>query len=640
MNRFCCQLLSLMTIVVLHDTVSATEPSRPNIIYIMADDLGYGDLSCFGQRSFRTPNIDRLATEGMKFTDHYSGHTVCRPSRLVLLTGLHSGNTAISSNSQFVLPEGARTVTSLLKKAGYATGGIGKWALGGPETSGAPSRQGFDFWYGYLDQGNAHNFYPEYLWRNEVKETLPGNEVGDQKRVSIKRETYSHDLMTDAALEFIRKNAEQSFFLQAHYTIPHANNEGGRATGDGMEVPDHGEYASKDWPEPEKGFAAMMARLDADVGRMVTLLKELNIDDNTVLFFTSDNGPHQEGGHKMEFFDSNSVLRGYKRDLYEGGIRVPLIVRWPGRIKAGTTSSHPSAFWDFLPTVCQLAGIESPSDIDGISYLPTLLGESQKSHEFLYWQYGHKLAVRKGDWKLVRVGAQKSPELYHLSQDIGEQNDVSAANTDVVKNLTQIADQFAWQQLFDGKSLTGWRGYRQQSSPSDGWDVKNGILHCTGKGRVDLITKEMWKDYELVVEWRTIADGNSGILLHADESTPKLAFNAPEIQIYATGARDPGIDHQAGALYALYPAIESAVQPPMVWNTTRVVAAGERLAVWHNGSKICDAKIGSEEWKTKIAASKFSKSDKFGLRTNGHIGLQNHGKETWFRTVKIRPVRR
>lgn len=628
----------LAGVAFLCDTSAGAPPARPNIIYIMADDLGYGDLSCYGQSRFQTPNIDRMAAEGLLFTDHYSGHTVCRPSRLVLLTGRHSGNTAISSNSQFVLPRNAVTVTSLLQNAGYATGGIGKWALGGPDTSGAPSCQGFDFWYGYLDQGDAHNFYPEYLWRNEIKETLPGNVVGDKKRVSIKRTTWSHDLMTGAALDFIRDNADRPFFLQAHYTVPHANNEGGRATGNGLEVPDYGDFADRDWPETEKGFAAMIARLDRDVGRLIGLLQELKIDENTVVFFTSDNGPHQEGGHQVEFFNSNGALRGLKRDLYEGGIRVPLIVRWPGQIEGSRTTSHPSAFWDFLPTACELAGVEPPASIDGISFVPTLLGEDQSAHDFLYWQYGAKVAVRRKDWKLVRSAAGRPPELYRLSTDTGEQHNVAALHPDVVTELQQIAARYAWQELFDGRSLVGWRGYRQDGVPDTGWEVRNRMLHCTGEGRTDLITKNEFQDYELVVEWRTVPDGNSGILVHAEESTPKLAFNAPEIQIYAVGSRDPAISHQAGALYGLYPAIETSVQPPMIWNTTRIIAAGDRLVVWHNGAQVCDTRIGSSDWNSRIASSKFSSSDKFGRRTNGHIGLQNHGKETWFRSVKIRSV--
>ena len=438
--------LLLQVAVGLAEHLQAQAPEKPNIIYIMADDLGYGDLGCYGQKVIQTPNIDRLARDGIRFTDHYSGHTVCRPSRLVLLTGRHSGHTAISANAPFQLQPGARTVTTLLKKAGYATGGVGKWALGGVGSTGAPSKQGFDFWFGYLDQGNAHNFYPEYLWKNEKQFPLAGNVVGSKKRVSVKRTTYSHDLLTEQALEFIRANAKRPFCLQAHYTIPHANNEGGRATGNGLEVPNPGIHANRDWPAPEKGFAAMIGRLDGDVGRLVALLKELGIERKTLVIFTSDNGPHQEGGHKMEFFDSNGPLRGYKRDLYEGGIRVPMIACWPGQIRPGMVSNHPSAFWDFLPTACELAGVAVPKDIDGISYRAAMLGlEGQRQHEYLYWQSGSKenrwkIAIRQGDWKGVRLGDNKL-QLYNLATDIGEQKNLAASEPAIVKRLDQLIQQ-------------------------------------------------------------------------------------------------------------------------------------------------------------------------------------------------------
>jgi uncharacterized sulfatase len=351
---------------------------------------------------------------------------------------LHSGHTPIDSNAGYALHPGERTVTSLLKRAGYATGGIGKWALGGVQTTGAPHKQHFDFWFGYLDQSNAHNFYPEYLWRNDRKVPLPGNVVGPHKRVSVKRTTYSHDLMTEEALAFIRQHADGPFLFQAHYTIPHANNEGGRATGDGMEVPDYGIYADRNWPNTEKGFAAMIGRLDRDVGRIIDLLTELRIENRTLVLFTSDNGPHQEGGHKLDFFDSNGPLRGLKRDLYEGGIRVPMIAWWPGTIEAGGTCSHPSAFWDFLPTACELAGIEPPKDTDGISYLPALLGKTQPQHEYLYWQAGRKVAVRKDRYKAVVVGREKPLELYDLQTDVGEQKNLADQHPDLVAQMQQI----------------------------------------------------------------------------------------------------------------------------------------------------------------------------------------------------------
>jgi arylsulfatase A-like enzyme len=411
---------------------------QPNIVYVMADDLGYGDLGCYGQKTVRTPNIDRLAREGMRFTDHYSGHTVCRPSRLVLLTGRHSGHTPIDANVDYWLKPGERTVTSLLKKAGYATGGVGKWALGEPGTTGVPLQQRFDFWFGYLDQGRAHNYYPEYLWKNGAKFPLAGNVEGPQRAVSIERRTYSHDVITEQALGFIRANARRPFFLQAHYTIPHTNNGRGKVSGNGMEVPDYGDYADRKWPVSEKGFAAMIGRLDRDIGQIIAQLRQLEIERDTVVFFTSDNGPHQEGGHKVDYFDSNGPLRGFKRDLYEGGIRVPMIAWWPGRIKAGSATKHPSAFWDFLPTACELAGIESPTDIDGISYLPTLLGHKQRQHDFLYWQYREKDAVRQGQWKAVRTRLAEPLELYDLNADICEHNNVAASNPAVVERLESV----------------------------------------------------------------------------------------------------------------------------------------------------------------------------------------------------------
>ena len=421
---------------------------KPNIIYIMADDLGYGDLGCYGQERVRTPHIDELAAGGMKFTDHYAGNTVCRPSRLVLRMGLHTGHTPISDNSAYHLKPDDRTTAKLLSKAGYAVGGVGKWALGGPETSGAPHRQGLDFWFGYLDQTAAHNYWPEFLWLNDERVPL-ANEVDYADRgyakgrsgVATHKEDYSHDLMTAAALRWIRQHKDEPFFFQAHYTIPHANNQAGKR---GMEVPSYGPYAEKDWPEQEKGFAAMITRLDGDVGRIVALLEELGIAENTLILFTSDNGPHREGGHDPDFFNSNGPLRGIKRDLYEGGIRVPMIAYWPGRIEPGSTTDHPSAFWDFLPTACELAGIAPPENIDGISYLPTLLGRTnqQKAHDHLYWEFKGKRAVRKGEWKAVRPAADAPVELYNLEEDHGEEPDVSDEHPDIVARMKSIIGSY------------------------------------------------------------------------------------------------------------------------------------------------------------------------------------------------------
>ena len=437
---------------------------RPNIIWIMVDDLGYGDLGCYGQKQVRTPHLDRLAAEGLRFTDFYSGHTVCRPSRLVLWTGKHTGQTPIYANASYNLAPDAVTVPKLAKQAGYVTGGVGKWALGAVDNSGHPNKQGFDLWMGYLDQGRAHNFYPEYLWRNSDKVPLKGNvemtlentdtskmnrsqkSTIERRRCSKSRETFSHDVMTDAAFGFIRENAKASFMLHIHWTIPHANNEGGRIFGDGMEVPDYGIYADKDWPNPEKGFAAQVSRMDRDVGRLTALLRELKIHENTLIFFTSDNGPHSEGNHRHEFFDSNGPLRGYKRDLYEGGVRVPGIAWWPGTIAPGRVSDAPMASWDYMPTVCDLIGAKTPADTTGISMLPTLLDKGeQKPHKYLFWQSGeqrlHRIALRSGKWKLIRVKTDGAFALYDLEKDIGETTDLAGQFPEVVTRLkTYVAE--------------------------------------------------------------------------------------------------------------------------------------------------------------------------------------------------------
>lgn len=446
-----------------HSTAADQSP-RANIIYIMTDDLGYGDLGCYGQQVIATPNIDRLAAEGIRFTDHYAGHTVCRPSRFVLWLGQHVGHTGLIGNRARNLTGKEPTVAKLLQHAGYATGGVGKWALGNVDdpseidNPGHPNNNGFDYWYGYLNQSNAHNYYPTFLWENKKQVTLPGNVIdpvpAGRGRVSAKRESYSHDFMTDAAFGFIERNKDRPFLLHIHWTIPHANNEAGRVHGDGMEVPSYGKYADRDWPNPEKGFAAMIDRMDADVGRLMALLKKLNIDERTLVIFTSDNGPHNEGGHNHEFFNSNGDLTGFKRSMHEGGIRVPMIARWPGKIAARSESSHPSGFYDFLPTACELAGVQPPPDIDGISYLPTLLGreEAQQQHEYLYCASSEgatSVGVRKGDWKLVKYRSKKQNKnaagkpaqdwrLYDLSQDIAEQNDVSDKHPDVVKEILDL----------------------------------------------------------------------------------------------------------------------------------------------------------------------------------------------------------
>lgn len=411
-------------------------PPGPNIVLIVADDLGWGDLSCYGQKILQTPHIDRLAREGIRFTDFYAGSTVCAPSRCSLMTGMHMGHATVRGNRNPEVPlrPDDVTVAEVLKTAGYVTGQYGKWGIVGPVTLGRPNLQGFDDFLGYLSQWHAHNYYPEHLWDNEVERFIANNRSGQKG-------TYSQDLFMQRAMKFLDNNHEKPFFLFLPFTFPHTNNELGNAIGDGMEVPDYGSFAGKDWPNPEKGQARMIEMLDRDTGRILDKLKELRVDNNTVVFFTSDNGPHSEGGHEMEFFDSNGPLRGLKRDLYEGGIRVPMLARWPGHIKPGQVSGEPWAFWDVLPTCADLAGVLWPENIDGLSFKNALLGKPQRSHEYLYWEFherGFDQAVRMGEWKAVEHGLAGKIEIYTLKTDIGEQNDVAAQYPDIAGKMEEI----------------------------------------------------------------------------------------------------------------------------------------------------------------------------------------------------------
>lgn len=411
---------------------------KPNIIFILADDLGYGDLGCYGQKKIQTPNLDRLAAEGMRFTQCYAGTTVCAPSRASLMTGLHTGHTRIRGNAAVPLGTDETTVAEVLKQAGYQTGVIGKWGLGLAKTGATPSQRGFDEFLGYLSQTHAHDYYPTQLWRssNSGLDVIPDTNIARIKNLNNAKGEYSHDLFTQAATNYIRGSKYQPFFLFLSYTIPHAHNE---LKDQGMQVPSDAPYSREDWPQPEKNKAAMITRLDRDVGSIVAQLKALKIESNTVLFFSSDNGPHQEGGIKPGFFSSSGPLRGIKRDLYEGGIRVPMIARWPGRIKPGTVSDQVWAFWDFLPTAADIAGVKPPAGVDGISILPTLLGQKQTNqHEFLYWEFhekGSRQAVRLGDWKGVRLGPGEPLELYNLKADLGETNNIATAHPEIVRKI-------------------------------------------------------------------------------------------------------------------------------------------------------------------------------------------------------------
>ncbi|MCA9052625.1 MAG: arylsulfatase [Planctomycetaceae bacterium] len=435
---------------------------KPNIIFILADDLGYGDLGCYGQQIIHTPRLDQMAAEGMKFRNFYAGTTVCAPSRCVLMTGKHMGHCHVRGNaggdmSVQSLRDKDITVAEMLKEAGYSTALCGKWGLGDDldgGRAGLPRRQGFDFFYGYLNQVHAHNYYPEFLWRNEDKaplrnevHTLDRNYGGFAGGWATKRVDYSHDLIAEQATKFVRDHRDGPFFLYLSLTIPHANNEGTRGTGNGQEVPDYGEYDATEWPEPDKGQAAMISRMDRDVGRLLDLLRELQIAENTVVMFASDNGPHDEGGHNADRFDPNGPLRGFKRDLYEGGIRSPFIVWWPGTTPAGVVTDHVGYFGDLMATAADLAGTKAPEDCDSVSFAPEITGhpEQQAEHDYLYWEFyerGSCQAVRKGDWKAVRAPMLTGPiELYDLSTDLGEAHDVAADHSDVVQSMKQIMEE-------------------------------------------------------------------------------------------------------------------------------------------------------------------------------------------------------
>jgi len=439
--------------------VSVMAARAPNIIYILADDLGYGDLSCNGQNRFQTPNIDRLAAEGMKFTQHYSGSTVCAPSRCALLTGMHTGHAAVRGNAAFD-PEGQQpmsadtyTLARMLKKAGYSTGIFGKWGLGAPGTASEPLKMGFDRFYGYNCQRQAHHYYPYFLWNDDQRDMLWGN-------FGLETEEYAPTLIQEQAMRFVEDNKDQPFFCYYAIVQPHAEmfapeeymrkyrgkflpESSYKGTDDG---PDFRKFAYGSQPEAHAAFAAMVNCIDDYVGDIIAKLKELGIDDNTLIIFTSDNGPHQEGGHDPAYFNSNGSQRGLKRDLYEGGIHVPMIARWPGIVKEGAVSDHLSAFWDMMPTVAELVGKTAPEGIDGISFLPTLLGQAdQRQHDYLYWEFHNskgRQAIRKGKWKGVRYEVAVDPdseiELYDLSSDPVERVNVAKDHPEVVEELTVL----------------------------------------------------------------------------------------------------------------------------------------------------------------------------------------------------------
>lgn len=429
----------------------------PNVVFVLADDLGYGDLGVYGQRLIKTPHIDRLAADGMRFTQFYAGSTVCAPSRAVLMTGRHMGHVSVRGNAGRQNPaiqtlrQGERTIAHVMKDAGYRTGLFGKWGLGEVGSSGHPNRMGFDEFFGYLNQSHAHNYYPSFLYRNSDRvplENVP--EVEDKERGdgwAKKKIQYSHDLIMDEAMQWLEKQRGSPFFLYLSVTIPHANNEATRGTGDGQEVPDYGIYANEQWPNPDKGQAAMITRLDRDVGRLMAKLEEWGVARDTIVIFTSDNGPHQEGGNNPDLFDPNGPLRGMKRALYEGGIRVPFIVRWPARVAAGSVSSFVGYFGDMYATFSDIVGKPVPGKLDSISILPTLAGnpDAQKQHDYLYWEFyeqGSRQAVRMGDFKAIREPMFTGPvQIYDLSADIGETKDLAASRPDLVARAVKFMEE-------------------------------------------------------------------------------------------------------------------------------------------------------------------------------------------------------
>ena len=466
-NKQSSVILTLCTILLVlsckeqkKEAIVKEIPKLPNIIYILADDLGYGDLSSYGQEKFKTPNIDKLASQGMLFTQHYSGSTVCAPSRSALMTGMHTGHTVVRGNKevqpegQYPIPDSTYTLAEAMKKAGYVTGAFGKWGLGFPGSEGDPISQGFDTFFGYNCQRLGHNYYPRHLWDNKDSVVLSEN-FGKGKGI------YAPQLIHEKTLQFIDNNKDNPFFLFVPSIIPHAElaapeevlkkyrgkyppEKEYKGQDDGPEYR-NGPYESQ--KETHAAFVAMIDVLDTQVGEIMNKVEELGISDNTIIIFTSDNGPHTEGGADPEYFNSNGPLKGTKRDLYEGGIRVPLIVKWPNEISPGSKTDHVSAFWDVFPTFSDIVGFERPNDLDGVSFLPTLIKskDSQKKHDYLYWEFhekGGRQALRKGDWKAVKYNVLKNPqapiELYDLSEDIGEENNLADQHPDIIKEMEDI----------------------------------------------------------------------------------------------------------------------------------------------------------------------------------------------------------
>lgn len=456
MNTFCRAALTAILAVVGHQAQAA---DKPNLMWIMADDLGYGDLGCYGQKVITTPHLDRMASEGLRFTQFYAGATVCAPSRSVLMTGRHHGHTRVRGNAgaanpvaQALRPDDI-TVARVLQQAGYRTALIGKWGLGdiGAAETGLPRKQGFDQFFGYLNQRHAHNHFPDFLWRNEARVSLPNVVTpvgGDGAGYATMAVQFADDLFADEAVRFVTENKSKPFFLYWSMVIPHANNERTRELKNGAHVPDFGPYADKDWPAPDKGQAAMISRLDGYVGRMLATLRQQGIAEKTLVIFTSDNGPHNESNHNLARFNPAGPLSGIKRSLTDGGIRVPMIAWWPGKVPAGAETGHVAYFGDWMATAAQLAAVKTPEGCDSVSFVPTLLGQpdTQQKHEFLYWEFhegGFKqAALYQGRWKGIRSGGpDASVALFDQQADIAEKTNVAEQHPDIAARIGEYLRQ-------------------------------------------------------------------------------------------------------------------------------------------------------------------------------------------------------
>jgi arylsulfatase A-like enzyme len=422
-------------------------PRRPSIIFIQCDGLGYGDLSCYGQTKFQTPNLDKLAAEGIRFTTYYAGDAASSPARAALLLGKDSGHLNQRADVDVPLATNEITVAQILKNSGYHTGLIGEWDLGNETTSGAPWKKGLDEFAGYFDPADAENYYADYIWRHDPFTHFQGREALYSNMDGRKGE-YIPDLFTKMAIAFCRNNQPDQFnryrpfFLLLNFSVPRPDSAETQRTGNGMPVPTDAPYSDESWPQPEKNRAAMIARLDADIGQLVEFLKGQRMETNTVIFFSSDTGPQKGGGCDPKFFQSAGPFRGLRDDLYEGGIRVPMIVHWPAKIRAGQVSDLPCAAWDFLPTAVEIALRQPPTNIDGLSLLPTLLGKKQSRRAFFYWELKNgqdvAQAARMDDWKIIRTKADEPWQLYNLKTDPAETQNVADKNPKIIARFEQL----------------------------------------------------------------------------------------------------------------------------------------------------------------------------------------------------------